>query len=172
MIILISIGANLIAPDGAAPLETCKRAAAALAGLPGLRLRELSRWYRTAPVLAPGQDPATQPDYVNGVARLEPRAGATIDPAWLLQSLMQLEAQAGRVRSTPNAARPLDLDIIAMGDLVRDRPDPVLPHPRAHERAFVLVPLAEVAPGWVHPRLRRTVESLIAALPQQQIAPL
>lgn len=172
MIILISIGANLVAPDGAAPLETCKRAAAALAGLPGLRLRALSRWYRTAPVLAPGQDQAAQPDYVNGVARLELRAGATIDPAWLLQSLMQLEAQAGRVRSTPNASRPLDLDIIAMGDLVRDRPDPVLPHPRAHERAFVLVPLAEVAPGWVHPRLRRTVESLIAALPQQQIAPL
>lgn len=170
--ILISIGANLAAPDGAPPLETCRRAAAALDTLPGLRLRGLSRWYRTAPVLAQGQDAATQPFYVNGMAALVPQPGAKVDPAWLLAALMQLEAAAGRVRSTPNAPRPLDLDIIAMGALVRDHPDPILPHPRAHERAFVLVPLAEVAPGWVHPQLGRTVEALIADLPRQDIAVL
>lgn len=162
----------MVAADGAAPLETCRRAAAALDRLPGLRLHGLSRWYRTAPMLAPGQDAAAQPDYVNGVARLESVPEATIDPGRLLRSLMELEAEAGRVRSTVNAPRPLDLDIIAMDDLVRDRPDPILPHPRAHERAFVLVPLAEVAPGWVHPRLHLPVEALIAALPEQQIAAL
>ncbi|HET8995030.1 MAG TPA: 2-amino-4-hydroxy-6-hydroxymethyldihydropteridine diphosphokinase [Acetobacteraceae bacterium] len=170
--ILVSIGANLATPDGTPPLETCREAAAALDRLPGLRLRGLSRWYRTAPVLAEGQDAASQPFYVNGVADLVSQSDIEIDPAWLLAELMRLEAAAGRVRSSPNAPRPLDLDIIAIGDLLRDHPDPILPHPRAHQRAFVLVPLAEVAPGWVHPRLRRSVEALISELPPQDIAPL
>lgn len=172
MDVLISLGANLTAADGSAPLDTCRQAAAALDALPGLRLRGLSRWYRTAPMLAPGQNAAAHPSYVNGVAHLVSRPGVTVDPAWLLAELMQLEAAAGRHRSTLNAPRPLDLDIIAMGDMVRDHPDPVLPHPRAHLRAFVLVPLAELAPGWLHPRLGQPVETLIAGLPEQAITPL
>jgi 2-amino-4-hydroxy-6-hydroxymethyldihydropteridine diphosphokinase len=170
--ILVSIGANLPAQDGAPPLDTCRRAAAALDALPRLRLCGLSRWYATAPVLAEG-DTRGQPDYVNGMALLVPEPGSgAVDPALLLERLMWLEATAGRLRSVPNAPRVLDLDIIAIGDLVRTAPDPVLPHPRAHERGFVLVPLAEVAPGWVHPVLRRSVETLIAALPPQQVRPL
>jgi 2-amino-4-hydroxy-6-hydroxymethyldihydropteridine diphosphokinase len=102
---------------------------------------------------------------VNGVARLEGRT----DPATLLRRLHAIEARAGRVRNAPNAARTLDLDIIAIDDLVRDAPDPVLPHPRAHERAFVLRPLRDVCPGWVHPRLGQTVDALLAALPAQDI---
>ena len=172
MSILISIGANLSGPGGAPPLETCRHAAAALDALPGLRLRGLSRWFRTAPLLPEGQDASMQPLYVNGVADLVAQSGAAIDPSWLLTALMGIETQAGRVRSTANAPRPLDLDIIAMGGLVRDQPDPILPHPRAHQRAFVLVPLAEVAPGWIHPRLGRTVEALVAALPEQDIVPI
>ena len=93
------------------------------------------------------------------------------DPAALLAALQAIEAQHGRVRSEPNAARTLDLDIIAMGDLVRDAPDPVLPHPRAHERRFVLAPLAEIAPGWVHPRLGLGVAALLARLPPQDLRP-
>jgi 2-amino-4-hydroxy-6-hydroxymethyldihydropteridine diphosphokinase len=171
--ILVSIGANLPGPDGAAPLETCRRAAAALDALPGLRLRGLSRWFMTTPVLPPGPSPAaSQPAYVNAVAHLTVESGAAIDPAEFLQRLMALEAAAGRVRSAPNAPRVLDLDIVAMGETVRRAPDPVLPHPRAHERAFVLVPLAEVAPGWVHPVLAWTVETLIAALPAQDVRAL
>jgi 2-amino-4-hydroxy-6-hydroxymethyldihydropteridine diphosphokinase len=178
--ILVSIGANLPGPDGAPPLETCRRAARALGQLQGLRLRALSRWYATAPVLpasvlpagAPptGEQPTgPQPDYVNAVAHLAAEPGATIDPAWLLHRLMALEAAAGRVRGERNAPRVLDLDIVAIDDLVRCTPDPVLPHPRAHERAFVLVPLAEVAPGWVHPLLGHSVETLIARLPAQDV---
>jgi len=171
--ILVSIGANLPGPDGAPPLETCRRAAAALDAVPGLRLRGLSRWFVTAPVLPAGTPaPAAQPAYLNAMAHLLVEPGKAIDPAVLLQRLMALEAAAGRVRGEPNAPRVLDLDIVAIGDMVRRSPDPVLPHPRAHERAFVLVPLAELVPGWVHPVLGRSVEALIAGLPSQRVRAL
>jgi 2-amino-4-hydroxy-6-hydroxymethyldihydropteridine diphosphokinase len=169
--ILVSIGANLPAPDGAPPLETCRRAAASLDALPGLRLRGLSRWFETAPIL-PDAPAAVQPPYVNGIAHLAVEPGAAVDPADLLARLMAIETAAGRERGARNAARVLDLDIIAMDDLVRVSPDPVLPHPRAHERAFVLIPLAEVAPGWVHPVLGKTVEALIAGLREQGVRAL
>jgi 2-amino-4-hydroxy-6-hydroxymethyldihydropteridine diphosphokinase len=169
--ILVSIGANLPGPDGSSPLETCRRAAVALDALPELRLRGLSRWFATAPILPAGTAAGTQPCYVNGMAHLITADGA-VDPSLLLLRLMALEAAAGRLRSVPNAPRVLDLDIIAIGDLVRAAPDPMLPHPRAHQRGFVLVPLAEVAPGWIHPVLGRSVEALLAALPAQDVRPL
>jgi 2-amino-4-hydroxy-6-hydroxymethyldihydropteridine diphosphokinase len=160
--ILIAIGGNLPGPGGEPPLITCRMAVAALDRLPGLRLRGLSRWFRTAP-----EPPSEQPDYVNGVAHLE----GVAEPAALLSALATIEARAGRRRGAPNAARSLDLDIIAMGALIRTYPDPVLPHPRAHLRGFVLLPLRDVAPNWVHPRLGRTVAALIAELPPQMGAP-
>ncbi len=158
--IFVAVGANLPGPDGAPPIETCRAAVAALDALPGLRLRGLSRWYRTAPL-----PPSGQPDYVNAVAHL---SGAA-EPVALLAALQALEARAGRLRGAANAARTLDLDIIAMGSLMRAAPDPILPHPRVHERRFVLMPLADVAPGWVHPILGQTAEALIAALPDQGV---
>ncbi len=171
--ILVSIGANLCGPTGVSPLETCRQAVAALDQLPDMHVKGLSRWYETTPV-----PPSGQPPYVNAVAHLvvDPplRAasphpaddgGGSIDPALLLARLMEIEQAAGRARGAANAARTLDLDIIAMGALVRSVPDPILPHPRAHERAFVLVPLRDVAPGWVHPVLGLSVEALIANLP-------
>jgi 2-amino-4-hydroxy-6-hydroxymethyldihydropteridine diphosphokinase len=92
-------------------------------------------------------------------------------PESLLAALQAIESAAGRVRSQANAPRPLDLDIIAMGDLVRASPDPILPHPRAHVRAFVLLPLRDVAPDWMHPTLALSLGELIAALPPQDIRP-
>ncbi|MBW8270518.1 2-amino-4-hydroxy-6-hydroxymethyldihydropteridine diphosphokinase [Caldovatus aquaticus] len=165
--ILVAIGANLPGPDGAPPIATCRRAAAALDRvLPGVRLVALSGWWTSDPV--PPQPGA--PRFVNGVARLR-ASGALPDPAALLAALQRLEAAAGRERPYRNAPRTLDLDLIACGALVRDAPDPVLPHPRAHRRGFVLCPLAEVAPGWRHPRLGLTVEALLAALPAEEPRP-
>src|SRR5690348_3460987 len=148
--ILVAIGANLPRRDNATPLETCRWSVEQLAALPGLHLDAVSQWYVTSPV-----PPSGQPPYVNAVARLSVESGGpSMDPAALLAALQAIEQAAGRVRGERNAARTLDLDIIAMGkqgQMVRAAPDPVLPHPRAHLRAFVLVPLLDVAAAWLHP---------------------
>jgi 2-amino-4-hydroxy-6-hydroxymethyldihydropteridine diphosphokinase len=125
-----------------------------------------SRWYRTLP------DPPLPgaPPFVNGVAILErEEGGGDADPARLLAALHALEDAAGRERPFPNAPRTLDLDLIAMGDLRREAPPPVLPHPRAHLRRFVLQPLTDVWPGWRHPVLGRTAEDLLADLPDTDL---
>jgi 2-amino-4-hydroxy-6-hydroxymethyldihydropteridine diphosphokinase len=159
----VAIGANLPAPGGATPRQTCERAVRALANLPGIELEVRSRWFSTAPM-----PPGPQPRYVNGIVRL----AGDMAPQMLLWHLQQLEAQAGRRRQAPNAARVLDLDIVDMHGLVRAAPDPILPHPRAHLRAFVLRPLRDVAPRWVHPSLGLTIGQLLAALPEQDVHPL
>lgn len=155
----MAIGANLPGPDGREARANCAAAAEALRALPGLRLAGVSPWYATDPI------PPGGPPYVNGVAWLEGAA----DPAWLLARLQAIETQGGRVRSVANAPRTLDLDIVAMGDLVRAAPDPILPHPRAHLRRFVLQPLVDLAPDWRHPLLRQTASALLASLPPQGI---
>jgi 2-amino-4-hydroxy-6-hydroxymethyldihydropteridine diphosphokinase len=157
--ILIAIGGNLPRPDGAPPLETCREAVRALAELPGYRLEEVSRWYETTPV-----PPSDQPNYINGVVRLARVPESAAAPESLLAALQAIEARFGRRRADLNAARTLDLDLIAMDALVRDEPDPILPHPRAHLRAFVLLPLLDVAPDWVHPRNRQTGRALLEAI--------
>ena len=158
--ILVAIGSNLPGADGRAPLHTCTWAASQLAALPGLHLDALSRWYETEPV-----PPSGQPPFVNGVARLS----GTADPPALLAALHGIEAAADRVRTVPNAARTLDLDLIGMDGLVL-RDGPVrLPHPRMAERAFVLAPLCDVAPGWVHPVLGRAASVLLHSVRGQVI---
>ena len=105
--ILVAIGANLPGPDGAPPLETCRRAAAALGTIPGFGSSALSRWYETRRFRRPGSRA-----YVNGVARLT----APIEPGDLLRRCKRSRRRRGGVRGVPNAARTLDLDIIAMGE--------------------------------------------------------
>ena len=160
--ILIAIGANLPGLDGGSPLESCEAASAAIRAIAGLKFVTSSPWYRTGAVPR-----ADQPDYCNGMIRLE----GEIEPDELLARLQEIEAQFGRERGERNAARTLDLDIIDLNGIIRAVPDPILPHPRAHQRAFVLRPLLDVAPAWRHPVLRQNVSTLLAELPRQAIQP-
>lgn len=158
--ILVGLGANRSSAAGA-PQATLEAALDALAA-EGVRTLARSRWYRSAPV-----PPSEQPWYVNGVAAVATPLG----PAELLALLHRIEARFGRVRRVRNEARSLDLDLLAYRDLVEPGAGgPILPHPRLHERAFVLLPLREVAPGWRHPRLGASVEALVAALPPGEAA--
>jgi 2-amino-4-hydroxy-6-hydroxymethyldihydropteridine diphosphokinase len=112
--------------------------------------------------------PSDQPWFVNEVIAVK----TELSPRDLLALLHRVEAQFGRERGEPNAARTLDLDLLAYDDRVQPggEGEPMLPHPRLHRRAFVLHPLAEVAPHWRHPITGDTVEHLIAVLPRGQIA--
>lgn len=101
-----------------------------------------------------------QPDFLNAVA-----IGHTaLAPRDLLARLLVLEAERGRVRAKTGEPRTLDLDLILYGNLVIDEPGLAVPHPRFHERGFVLTPLAEIAPGWVDPRSGRTIADLAKQL--------
>ncbi len=160
----VAIGGNLPPPAAAfcpaTTLQICAGAVRHIADIPGVSDVVRGRWYSSAPIPA-----SAQPRYINGVVRLR----CVLSPAALLTRLQAIEAAAGRVRSAANAARILDLDIIDMAGLVRAAPDPILPHPRAHQRGFVLLPLRDVAPGWVHPGLGQPIQALIAALPPQDV---
>ena len=160
--IFIAIGANLPSASFGPPRAGCEAALRALEAA-GLRIVARSRWYRSAPV-----PPSHQPDYVNGVVAIETALG----PEALLARLHEIERAFGRERSIPNAARSLDLDLIAYHDRVCDgeQGGPILPHPRMAARAFVLLPLQELAPAWRHPRSGTPIAELVRALPPDQRA--
>jgi 2-amino-4-hydroxy-6-hydroxymethyldihydropteridine diphosphokinase len=124
----------------------------ALARLPATRVLACSAVYETAPVGGPAQGP-----YLNAVASLE----TALAPWPLLEGLLAVEAEAGRIRrGAPDEPRVLDLDLLLYGDAVLESPGLVLPHPRLHERAFVLTPLAQLAPELRHPVLDATMAAL------------
>lgn len=121
-----------------------------------------SRWFRSQ-----AYPPSDQPDFVNGVAQVS----TALSPGALLTRLHEVEREFGRRRGVPNAARSIDLDLLDYEGLVQQGGDgPALPHPRLHQRAFVLLPLADVAPLWRHPVLDLPVAEMIRRLPAGQVA--
>jgi len=128
----VALGANL-----GDPARQIELALDELAALPHTHLVKRSGAYMSRPV-----GYSEQPDYVNAVAQLSTR----LSPRDLLDALLGIEQRHGRMRTFRNAPRTLDLDILLYDDLVMDEPGLHLPHPRLHERAFVLVPFAEIAP--------------------------
>lgn len=158
--VFLGLGSNLGDRAGA-----LRGAAAALAEHPALRLRAVSTLRRTAPVGGP-----PQPDFVNAAARLE----SSLPPRALLDLLLTLERRHGRRRAAPNGPRTLDLDLLFYGAARLREPGLELPHPRLTERAFVLEPLAELAPLLPLPgggTAAQRADALRAALPVLASAP-
>ena len=150
----VAFGANLGDPTAA-----FRRAGTAIAALPGTRLVRRSSLYRSAPVGVVGQ-----PDYINAVFEIETHLAA----APLLDALQTIETSAGRTRETRFAPRTLDLDLLLYADQRIDSPRLQVPHPRMHERAFVLVPLHEIAPDAVVPG-QGAIAALLRSVANQRI---
>lgn len=160
--ILIALGSNLPS-DAGSPAQTIAAALAALKPS-GITLVKVSRLYSSAA----WPDPA-DPSFVNAVAEVT----TMLQPFQLLESLHGIEESFGRVRGARNAPRTLDMDILDYNGRMEGGP-PVLPHPRLEERAFVLVPTAEIAPAWRHPVSGRAAAELLDAIPggRQGIVPI
>jgi 2-amino-4-hydroxy-6-hydroxymethyldihydropteridine diphosphokinase len=142
----IALGSNL-----GDSLTILQDALKILAQTPGITLQAQSSWYQTVAVGPP------QPDYLNACALLE----VELTPQELLESLLGVEAQFGRVREERWGPRTLDLDLLLFDNLILDMPNLQVPHPRMRERAFVLVPLAEIAPDWVEPVSGKAIAQLV-----------
>ena len=142
----IALGSNL-----GESIATVENALQTISETTGISLTKNSSWYKTKPVGGP-----PQPDYVNGCALVKTK----LDPHQLLETILGIEQQFGRVRKEHWGARTLDLDLILYNDIVLDTPNLQVPHPRMRERAFVLIPLAEIAPNWIEPVTGKTITQL------------
>ena len=158
---IVALGANLPSRFGT-PAQTLYAALKAMAEA-GVWPVQISRVWKTAPVpFSPDQ-----PWYHNAVAAVE----TDMEAHELLKTLLGIEERFGRVRTVRNAPRLLDLDLIAYNDdIIRNGDELIVPHPRMHQRAFVLMPMSDILEGWEHPESGRTLEELIAALPEGQDA--
>jgi 2-amino-4-hydroxy-6-hydroxymethyldihydropteridine diphosphokinase len=146
----VGIGSNL-----GDRIAACQGGASALAGLPGTRCEKVSCLYLTEPVGLSGCE-----WFLNAVAELE----TSLPPRDLLEAMLAIERTHGRRRGKEPAPRTLDLDLLDAGGRRCDEDRLTLPHPRLHLRRFQLLPLAEIAPTWRHPRLGRTASELLAGL--------
>ena len=155
---VISLGSNL-----GNRLETLQGAVDALEDTPGLRIKAVSPVYETEPW---GVEPGSQPSYFNAVVILK----TTLPPSSLLERAHAVEEAFHRVRDERWGPRTLDVDIVAYADVVSDDPTLTLPHPRAHERAFVLAPWHDVDPGARLPG-RGAVADLLDAVPREGVVP-
>ena len=157
--IILGIGGNLV-PDGYKTLqEGCDAAIEQLAHYK-IRVLGQSRWYETAPV--PISD---QPWFINAVILAE----TTLPAPTTLSVLHRIESRFGRTRNLRNEARVLDIDLVDFGGMVIKKENLILPHPRMHERAFVLLPLRDLFADWTHPQTGQSLDALIDSLPADQL---
>ena len=145
----IALGSNL-----GDSLTTLEGTINQLSQTAGITVQACSSWYQTAPV------GPQQPDVINGCALLE----VELTPQELLRDLFGVENQFERVRQQRWGARTLDLDLLLFDDLILETSDLQIPHPRMNERAFVLVPLAEIAPNWIEPKSKEAIARLVQAV--------
>lgn len=143
---VIALGSNL-----GDSLKILQNSLQSLALIPGIEIKAVSSWYKTKPIGPP------QPDYLNGCALLFVQQ----HPEELLVLLQAIEIQFGRVRNEKWGARTLDLDLLLYDELIFNTPSLQIPHPRMIERAFVLVPLAEIAPDWIEPKSGKAIVNLV-----------
>ena len=148
----IGAGANL-----GEPVRQIRQAQDALQKSPGIKFLGASSFYRTQPV-----GPVEQPPFINAVVALE----CSVSPRELLALLLEIEQNMGRVRKERWGPRVIDLDLLFYGEEIIKEQGLEVPHPRLHERRFVLVPLAEIASGFVHPVIKKSVSELLAGLPE------
>lgn len=151
--VFVGLGSNLKDPQ-----EQVLHALQALDGLPQTKLLARSSLYRSAPVGF-----LEQPDFINAVAQLE----TELSPRDMLDALLKLEREHGRTREFLNAPRTLDLDLLLYGDLRHHEHGLTLPHPQMHKRAFVLIPLLEIAPGCIIPGIGPAAEAMRQCRDQQ-----
>ena len=144
-------------------LDVLESSLKALNQVPGIVLKQTSNWYQTKPV----GTPEPQPDYLNGCALLS----AEQTPEELLAILRATEIQYGRVDKGTLKPRTLDLDLLLYGDLVLNTPNLTIPHPRMTERAFVLVPLAEIAPDLIEPQSGKKIAKLLRTVDTSGVRP-
>lgn len=163
--IFLGLGGNLNCETYGSPRRTCGAALEILTRR-NIKIISHSRWYESAPV--PISD---QPWFINGVVGIE----TALSPYDLVKTVLDVESELGRRRSVPNAARTIDIDVLAYHEMIipgsdyNATSDVEVPHPRMHARAFVMLPLADIAPDWIHPNAGTHIRDLINALPKDQV---
>ena len=157
--IIIGVGGNINSEDGTHPVETCNKAISLFQNY-SIKVKKQSKWYTSEPI--PKSD---QPNFFNCVVI----ASTNLNEYDVLKNLHKIEAEFGRRRNKINAPRSIDLDLIDYSNKVCKNNKLIIPHPRAHLRKFVMGPLAEINPDWIHPILKVNVLDILKKLDKQKV---
>ena len=157
--IIIGIGGNINSVDGSHPVEVCNNAISSLKDY-SIQVEKKSKWYCTEPIPI-----SEQPNFFNCVII----ASTKLNEYEVLKSLHEIEAKFGRKRNKINEPRSVDLDLIDYSSKVLQNKKIIIPHPRAHLRRFVMGPLAEMKPDWIHPILKLSVLEILKGLDEQKL---
>ena len=155
--IFVGIGSNLSSEAFGNPIKNCIEAVKILNN--EILIEEISPWYKSEPV--PKSD---QPWYVNGVLNIN----TDLNPLEVLNILLKIETNFGRTRGKKNESRVLDLDLLTFNDLIIDTKKLIIPHPRMHLRSFVMKPITDINPNWIHPKLKINSKDIMMRIEKGQ----